>query len=512
MFETVEAVAEDAVACGDALVAAIARERRAVAERFAHVAVWADFHSPGSGVEVVPDDAPARCVTRQPFQAGDGTPPVTPAGVVELGVVLQTSTYSAEVLLRDVLELRHRLPAHWAAVMSGAVDGWKARQVARLTHHLDEPRARAVDAQVIEAVVGLPWGRALRVVEAKVIAADPAAHEAKLAQRENRRFVSTGRRSDAAGLRTLITRNHAGDIARLEAMIDFIATKLGADGDADPADTRRAKALAMLANPALACLFLAQAQEQAPVADEREPEPDLEPDLGPERPSAVELGAAFGRVLRSLGAKAIERLRPRSVLYLHLSAEAVEGRPGCAVARADAPADDGPIGVEQLKAWLANDRVTVTPVLDPTGVEPVDGYEIPLHLRHAVHLLAPYEVFPHGTLPSRQATDIDHAVPYLPMDEGGPPGQTGTHNLGPLGRRHHLAKTFDGFTVHQLAPNLHLWRTPTGHWSQVDHRGTTYLGRQRPAVLDSAAAKLRPVDLSRSENRFREAILRHGAA
>ena len=42
--------------------------------------------------------------------------------------------------------------------------------------------------------------------------------------------------------------------------------------------------------------------------------------------------------------------------------------------------------------------------------------------------------------------DLDHIVEYVPMDEGGPPGQTRPANLAPLCRRHHRAKTFGDFT------------------------------------------------------------------
>ena len=57
----------------------------------------------------------------------------------------QITTYAAHALLRDVLELRHRLPAHWDAVLTGRVEGWKARQVARATHRL-RPQRRSVPA------------------------------------------------------------------------------------------------------------------------------------------------------------------------------------------------------------------------------------------------------------------------------------------------------------------------------------------------------------------------------
>lgn len=524
MFEQPHVQAADAVACADALVASVAAERRAVADRFASVAAWADFHSPGADIDLDhPRGARRPDAAKDSLVGAEGTPPVTPAGVVELGMLLQTSTRSAEVLLRDVLELRHRLPRVWEAILGGLVEGWKGRQVARLTHHLTQDQARFVDAHVVEAVVGQPWGRALAVVEAKVIAADPAAHEERLAAEEHRRYVSTRRGSDAAGLRTLLARGHAGDIARLEAMISHLAAGLQAAGDPDTADGRRATALAMLANPARACLFLVGAHEQT-AHDRSETgttddggQRQLAPESGSGgAPSAAELAVVFGRLLQRLGSRALDRLRPRSVLYLHLAAEAVQGRIGCQVARVEAPSDSGPIGTEQLKAWLGHDRVTVKPVLDPTGVEPVDCYEIPRHLREAVHLMAPYEVFPYGTLPARGAVDLDHPTPYRHPHQGGPPGQTGIHNLGPLGRRHHRVKTFDSFTVHQLATNLYLWRSPTGHWYRVDHRGTAYLGHRRPEAVDVlkrvevGADKREPP--TRIERRFRETILRHVAA
>jgi hypothetical protein len=499
---------EDARSCADVLVASVAAQRRVVAERFAAVAAWADLHSPGHELaEVGPERAreAARDAARGELGA-EGTPPVSTAGVVELGLLLQTTTRSAETLLRDVLELRHRLPGHWSAVMTGRVEGWQAREVARLTHRLSFESARRVDALVLDAVVGLPWGRAKAVVEGKVIAVDPDGHRARLEEEENRRFVSTRRRSTAAGLRTMIARGHAGDIARLEAMIAHLATLLERSGDPDPADTRRAKALAMLANPALTCVYLAQAHH--PTSAQSEPEPAAAPE--PQPASAVELAVAFGRVLAQLGTKALDRLRPRSVLYLHLAREAVGGHFGTGVVRVEDPVAAGPISTDQLKAWVANDRITVRPVLDPSGATPVDGYEIPTHLREATQLLHPFEVFPYGTLPTRQA-DLDHTHAYRAPDDGGPPGQTALANLGPLSRRHHRVKTFDGFTVRQPVTGLFLWRTPTGHWYRVDHRGTTHLGPDRPAILDTAARHHRTA-MSPTEAHLHDLVLRNLAA
>ncbi|HSV38812.1 MAG TPA: HNH endonuclease signature motif containing protein, partial [Nocardioidaceae bacterium] len=86
----------------------------------------------------------------------------------------------------------------------------------------------------------------------------------------------------------------------------------------------------------------------------------------------------------------------------------------------------------------------------------------------------PFEVFPYGTLTSRQA-DKDHSVPY---DPGGPPGQTSADNLAPLGRRTHRLKTFaPGWRHIRVGPRAFLWRTPTGYWYRVDPDGTHSLGK-----------------------------------
>ncbi len=48
----------------------------------------------------------------------------------------------------------------------------------------------------------------------------------------------------------------------------------------------------------------------------------------------------------------------------------------------------------------------------------------------------PVDSFPYATSASRSG-DLDHTTPYRDPDQGGPPGQTRTGNLGPLTRRRH---------------------------------------------------------------------------
>jgi hypothetical protein len=500
MFERPVPQELDAVACADVLAGLVAEQRLVGARRLAYAAHWADLHGP-TPQDVTDGCTHSRPATRIRFRPGgsDGTPEVSEFAADELGALLEMTTVSGANLIADALDLRHRHPRLWDAVLTGRVEDWKARKVVHATAAagLSLDRARRVDEETVDAVVGLPFSRALTVVEARVLAADPEQAEELRRIEEQRRYVSVGR-SRAHGLRTLIARTTAGEVARLDAMIAHVAELLQAAGDTDVIGVRRAKALGVLANPAQACLLLASAHGEAT----EEPEPGAVPDAMPDAvPTAVEIGVVFGHVLAGLGADAWTRLRPRTVLYLHVAEEAVRGTvpAGECPVRVEGPGPAaGPISTLQLKEWLANDQVVVKPVLDPLGQTPVDAHEIPERHREASILLNPFEVFPFGTRPARGA-DLDHNRPYRERK----PGQTGPDNLGPLGRGHHRAKTIGGFSLHQPLPGMYLWRTPTGHWFQVDHLGTRSLGRTTPDIITQLTA---PVRMSRMDLIFSRLI------
>ncbi len=281
--------------CADALAASVDAVRRAEAERLLLAVHWADVHPPGetqlrrdpgafaessaAGTSWTrqADDAALRRVgrrrgagdraTERSVQLGaDGIPAVREFAAVELGMLLQTTTYAAATLMRDALELRHRLPRTWQVTVTGQVDVWKARRVATATRPLTVEQAAQVDARVAQALVGLPTGRALDVLEAAVVTADPAAHEARRQSEEARRYVAVGRRPNAAGLRSLICQTTVGDVARVDAMVAHLADVLERLGDQDPLQVRRAKALVVLADPARACQLLARGHAQSPTA------------------------------------------------------------------------------------------------------------------------------------------------------------------------------------------------------------------------------------------------------
>jgi hypothetical protein len=71
---------------------------------------------------------------------------------------------------------------------------------------------------------------------------------------------------------------------------------------------------------------------------------------------------------------------------------------------------------------------------------------------------------------------VDHTIPYLSPDKGGPPGQTRLGNLGPHIRRHHNQKTHGGWQVRQPEPGTWLWRSPHRKIYLVNATGTHPLG------------------------------------
>ena len=171
----------------------------------------------------------------------------------------------------------------------------------------------------------------------------------------------------------------------------------------------------------------------------------------------------------------LKRLRPKVVLHFHLSDTAVRTQSGLV-----RPEYGTANTLAQLKDWLAETgcHVTVQPVLDPADVAPVDAYEIPQRTRDAVRLRNMADVFPFGSC-TTATMDLDHTKPYLPMDRGGPPGQTSLANLGPMTRHHHRAVTHDRWGKQQPAPGQFLFRSPKGYVYLVTNQGTLPLGRTR---------------------------------
>jgi hypothetical protein len=74
--------------------------------------------------------------------------------------------------------------------------------------------------------------------------------------------------------------------------------------------------------------------------------------------------------------------------------------------------------------------------------------------------------------------EIDHTIPHAHTPQ--PPGQTGSHNVGPLGEFEHHVKTHGTWHVEQPHPGVYLWRSPHGCWFLVTNHGTQTLGPAPP--------------------------------
>jgi len=329
---------------------------------------------------------------------------------------------------------------------------WLARKLASLTRGLSPEGAGMVDAAVAVAIGGESAGRVLDLVRAKVVEADPAAHQGKV-EAERRRRHATLTRVDEHGLRMIVARIDAGDAVWVDAMLERVAELLTARAVArgeQPAskDELRAEAMGWLARPAEVLQLL------------------LEP-VEPVEQEASRATALPVDVLDALRRVDPARLRPPATLYVHLHEAVVDGsvEPGAGVARVEGL---GPHGMGQVVDLLRHTHVTVRPVIDLREAVSVNAYEHPARVAERVRLTRVGDYFPYASSTTR-STDLDHPTPYR---ANGPPGQTGTHNPGPLTRRHHRLKTHAGFTARQTAPGCYVWRTPRGQYRLVDPHGT----------------------------------------
>ena len=465
----------------------------ALVELAAH---WADLHHPDGQpppAKPVPGGEQARQL------GGQGTPEVLEFAAAELGARMETTVGSARVLMADALDLRHRLPELWQLILAGQVPTWRARKVAQATRHLSRDAAMHVDAAVAGLITTLPWGRFETLLTAKIIEADPQAAEERAKIWEAERFVRAGR-TGQSGLKLLIAKANAGDVIWFMATLNRIAEILRLQGDLESADVRRSKAIGILAQPALALQLLWEFRnEQHPTAEPQQPDEPIDNAPSPPFESSTASPAAErlepvadyvseaeppeepldpALIIRPSGVDQ-RKVRPQVMLHIHLSHEAL------LAATADATAlgggggrleGVGPVTLGHVRRFLADTAcdIRVQPVIDPQDTPPVDGYEIPRRIREAMFLRMPASCFPYAA--SSRRMELDHTKAYVPPARGGPPGQTGVHNLGPMIRLEHRIKTHSRWQVRQPEPGVWIWRSPHYAYYIVTNAGTQYLG------------------------------------
>lgn len=360
----------------------------------------------------------------------DGTPLVSEFLALELSAATGTTQRTALNLVAEVLDLKYRHPALWDAFCAGLIPRWQAVKLTELTIALDVAAAHWVDEQLAPRVGRVSFPRLQRIGRGLVARADPELRKRQEEDLRQDRTVRFGK--PEAGTTDMYASLEARDARALDDTINQIARSMGRAGDARTREQRRASALGLLADPAAALDWLNGS------------------------------AATPGQTTKASGAR-----RGRAVVHVHLAAGTIAD-PDSGVARIEG---FGPLTTGSLPEFLTGSNVTVRPVVDDALIAPVDSYEIPERIRDAVHRRHPVENFPFSSRGSR-SLDLDHLDRYRHGADW-EPGQTGTHNLTPLSRRVHRAKTAGAWHVMETSTGHYAWRSPLGREYVIDLDGTT---------------------------------------
>lgn len=411
---------------------------------------------------------------------GEGTPSLREYAVPELAMARETHPATTRALVADGLDLVHRLPLTWAKVRAGECEPWVARKVAVVSRRVPAADIGVVDRAVAAAIGGHAPATVLELARAKVVEADPEGHAMERERSRHERYVTLSR-ADEFGFRHVIARVRSGDAAWLDALVDRVADILALEHGRDHnRGELRADALGWLARPAdLLRLLLDHRTDSGDPDDADESAEPAEPD----RPVwAPEHLAGTVERLAGMSPRQLAAMRGRGTVFVHVTEQSLTRQ--ASIARVEGL---GPLLVQSLAELLGHADVTITPVLDLAARRRVDAYEHPDRVKDHVWTQTGGDVFPFSPrTATRDRVDFDHSAPYVPPDRGGPPGQTGAHNSGPLRRRHHRWKTHGGYRCRQAGPGRHLWQTPHGLCYLVDHTGTRTLTPEQAEVMLTA--------------------------
>lgn len=470
---------ESALATIEALRAERRLRRESEAREFRLIAHLADLYSDVDDAEPV---LPGR-ERLVPIGSG-GTPEVAEGCVLELAADLHVRPEEAHQLIATALDCRHRLPMIWGMVQDLEVPVYQARHIAQVTHELDAQRAGLVDLELSRQIVGMSFRRVKKLTAAVVLRQlDAEVAEQRRREALEARGVWIGQ-SDH-GVADVMAVVDAADAVQVDAMIERLVQVLRRGGATGTADALRARALGIMATPALALQLLqADLLDQLPVGEE-----------------FARVCARDGQAGHVCGTISVDpdALLPKAQLVVHLTDTTLAT--GGGLVRCDKL---NPLLAGWFPEAFGHHRFTVRPVIDQNHQVPSDSYECPPTMREAVTLRNPWEVFPWSTRTS-PGLDLDHTIPWQPrattmaksvgapcadpltrttageLVEASPPtgvpGQTHPDNLGPLSRLAHRAKTHFGWRLFQPLPGVFLWQTPLGYRYLRTPSRTLDLGR-----------------------------------
>jgi len=304
----------------------------------------------------------------------DGTPRIAEFLALEIGALLGISQTSALCRIGDALDLRHRHPKLWQAVLTGKVRVWQATKICLECAHLSRSAAHNVDAAMAASVGMLPWTRIMKALPGQIIAADPdTARQREQARRESRRIRISPIEDGHVSIYGVV---NPVDGIKFDHVLNEVAKTFPTEPDTPlcrDLDRRRSLAFGMITQDAYTKLH------------REKPLPDLSATPGNRLPQR-----STPTTHEPIGC----------TLIVHISADdpALDPSPTSTtgVARIEGW---GPLLTEQLPHFLNGANITVRPIIDPVGIRPVDSYETPARMRLA---LEPHATRTRTTQPRRR--------------------------------------------------------------------------------------------------------------
>ena len=420
-------------------VLAFARESRLAAQRaeadlLVAAVTWAEQHPPESIHEAAiwstrGGDCPLPL-------AGEGAPMVAEFCIAEFAAAIGRSTDSGRAKIAHALELKYRLPRHWARTQTGTLEPWRACRIAAATIGLSREAAAHVDSQLVALAHRVGPVVLDRLVEQAIARFMPETAEADATKAlEDRHLTFHHRQVSLTGTTYLQAQLDLADALDLDAAITAEAEALRLAGSVESLDVRRA----------LAAGRLARRQLGLPVED-----------------------------LPTGDGKRAHRETREVVLYVHLSEAAISGTTG-GLDLAQVNNHRRTVLADQVRSWCGDPDTTVVvkPVIDLDEHIGVAAYEVPVRLADQTEVRDGTCTFPWCARPATSC-DTDHVIPH---SEG---GTTCSCNTAPVCRRHHRLKTHALWTYTVIDPGTYLWTSPHGYQFLRDRHGTTDVSRDRP--------------------------------
>jgi hypothetical protein len=235
-----------------------------------------------------------------------------------------------------------------------------------------------------------------------------------------------------------------GDTLTLKAFVALvcaIAHQLFLDGDPDPLEVRKIKAIGLIT-----ALATGHAHR------------DIQTVLATGTTTCTSGSGRTGagaapesRTVAETVARAAGTRAGRIVLYLHIDAQDLDldlDGTGETSYGTGTVLKLGAASLARLRSWVGHHQLVVRPVLNMDRRDAVDGHDPPDWMQDLVRLRDEHCIFPRCQVDAADC-DLDHQTPYTPLEEGGLPGQTHPDGLACLCRRHHRAKTANVWRLHR---------------------------------------------------------------